>query len=206
MPSRSTHLSRLSDADLLALCGQSDALAWRELVRRYRRLAYGIPRAMGLQPTDADEVFQQTFAELYRRLGAIREPAKVEAWLVTASRRASLRLLADRRRRARLAETAGMRECLPAEFPDPAVAMERLRQGERVLRAVESLGEPCASLLIGLFSAAPRSYAELARELRLAVGSLGPTRARCLHRLRARLSHDRVPERATTSSPRRETQ
>jgi RNA polymerase sigma factor (sigma-70 family) len=188
-PSRD--FSRLSDADLLGECANGEARAWRELVTRYRRLVYGIPQAMGLQPADADEIFQQTFAELLRGLPALRDLSRVEAWLVTTARRASLRLKRDERRRMRLAEAGAMNGSVPAMAPDPAAAVERLREGERVLRDVEALGEPCHKLLIGLFSTPPRSYQEMARELGLAMGSLGPTRARCLERLRLRLARGR---------------
>jgi RNA polymerase sigma factor (sigma-70 family) len=146
---------------------------------------------MGLQPADADEVFQQTFSELLRSLPALRDRSRVEAWLVTTVRRASIRVRSDARRRVRLAEASAVSGPLPAMSPDPAVAFERLVEGERVLRDVESLGEPCNKLLIGLFSSPPRSYRELARELGLAVGSLGATRARCIERLRLRLSRSR---------------
>src|SRR5207245_5519513 len=103
MADRASRLPRLSDAELLVRCGRNDAHAWREVVARYRRLVYGIPQAMGLQPADADEVFQHTFSELLRCLPALRDPERVEAWLVTTSRRAALRLLRDARRRRRLA-------------------------------------------------------------------------------------------------------
>lgn len=179
-----------TDAELVLACRTGDAMAWEYLIRRFRRLVHGIPRAMGLQPADADEVFQHTFSELFRALPSLREPDRVEAWLVTASRRATLRLLRDQRRRTRLAERSH------AEDPDrhaPAAdeRIERLREGERVLRALESLDEACRMLLTALFSDSGESYRALSSRLGLATGSLGSKRARCLQRLRSRLHRDR---------------
>jgi len=82
----------------------------------------------------------------------------------------------------------GLRLATPV---DPAEEIERLRRGERLLRAVEALGDPCRKILLGLFASPPRPYGELARELGLPLGSLGPTRGRCLQRLRTRLGRER---------------
>lgn len=182
-----------TDREILGACREGDARAWREIVRRYSRLVLGVPRSMGLQADDADEVFQLTFSALFRTLSRLREPDRVEAWLVTASRRASLRILRDQRRRTRLALSSH------ADDPDrtaPAAdeRIERLRERERVARALRSLSEPCRSFLTAMFSDQGGSYRELAARLGLAVGTLGSQRARCLERLRQRLlrRHDRL--------------
>lgn len=185
--------SRLHDADVLGWCSRQEPRAWREVVRRYRRLVYGIPRAMGLQSADADEVFQQTFSALLRDLHSLRAPERLEAWLVTTSRRAAIRLLRSERRRRRLAEASVIVDPRPGTSIDPAEEIDRLRRGERLRRAVEALGDPCRTLVLGLLASPPRPYRELARELDLAPGSLGPTRGRCLERLRARLARDLDP-------------
>jgi RNA polymerase sigma factor (sigma-70 family) len=175
-----------TDEEVLHACREGNARAWRELVRRYTRLVLGIARTMGLQADDADEVFQLTFSTLYRSLARLRQPDRIEAWLVTASRRATLRLLRDRRRHLRLAErhAAGAVE---ASAPPADEQIEMLRERERAARALRSLAEPCRTLLTAMFSDDRTSYRELASRLGLAVGSLGSQRARCLERLRRRL-------------------
>lgn len=185
MPRR-TDPGRRSDAELVSECSAGDAHAWRELVKRYGRLVHGIPRAMGLQPADADDVFQQTFSELLRHLGRLRDPSRLESWLVTATWRATLRLKQERRRFLPMAAEH------EAAAPGVDAAVERLRENERVRRALEALAEPCPALLLGLFADPPRPYAVMARELGLAVGSLGATRRRCLERLRRQLRRDRA--------------
>src|SRR5439155_27122321 len=66
--SRSAALQAMADAELVQMCLEGDAMAWRSLVLRFRRAVRGVPLLMGLQADDADEVFQSTFVELYRAL------------------------------------------------------------------------------------------------------------------------------------------
>lgn len=171
---------------LLAACRAGDAASWTELVGRYRRLVYGVPRALGLQPADADEVFQHTFSELLRHLGGLRDPSRLDAWLITTARRASIRMRRDERRRAEQARMFMARTRL--HEPGPDARIEWVREAERVRRTVETMGEPCRSLVLGMFTEPVRSYRDLAEDLGLAIGTLGSLRARCLTRLRARLA------------------
>lgn len=178
-----------SDEALLARCRRGDPFAWRALVRRYARLVYGIARTMGLQPADADEVFQDSFEALLRSIHRIREPRRLDAWLVTTSRRASLRLLREERRRLRMAQHAAGEASTSMET-DLDARLERLQEEERVRRALEALPEPCRTILIALFAERPRSYEEIARGIGLARGSIGATRTRCIERLRRQLLKD----------------
>src|SRR5262245_48097125 len=104
MADRLADPSQPGDADLVAACARGDARSWRILVSRYRRLVYGIPRALGLQPADAEEVFQHTFAELVRALPNLRDGSRLAGWLATTAQRASVRVRRGDRRRVRLAE------------------------------------------------------------------------------------------------------
>lgn len=178
-----------TDEEVLRACRDGHARAWRELVRRYTRLVLGIARMMGLQSDDADEVFQLTFSTLFRSLARLRRPDRIEAWLVTASRRAALRLLRDRRRHLRLAERHASGEA-EASAPPADECVETLRERERAARALRSLAEPCRTLLTALFADDRVPYRELAAKLGVAVGSLGAQRSRCLERLRRRLLRD----------------
>jgi RNA polymerase sigma factor (sigma-70 family) len=183
-----------TDEQVLRACRDGEARAWREIVRRYTRLVLGIARAMGLQADDADEVFQITFSTLYRSLARLRQPDRIEAWLVTASRRATLRLLRDRRRHLRIAERHAA-EANGTSAPSADEQIETVRERERAARALRSLAEPCRTLLTALFADRRVPYRELAAQLGLAVGSLGAQRGRCLQRLRRRLLLDMAAER-----------
>jgi RNA polymerase sigma factor (sigma-70 family) len=183
-----------TDEEVLRACREGQARAWREIVHRYTRLVHGIARAMGLQSDDADEVFQLTFTTLFRSLARLRQPDRIEAWLVTASRRATLRLLRERRRHLRLAERHAA-SAPEASAPPADERIETVRERERAARALRSLAEPCRTLLTALFADHRIPYRELASRLGLAVGSLGAQRARCLQRLRRRLVIEMASER-----------
>ena len=201
MMRRPFDLSKWSDADLVAACRNGDPRAWRAFVDRYRRLVYGIPRALGLQAADAEDVFQQTFAGFCRSLPNLRDATRVGAWLATTARRHTIRLRRDERRRARVSSDPAADAHAASPDPTAATILERLQEVERVRKAVDALGEPCRSLLLGLFADPPKSYRVLAEETGFAIGSLGSARVRCLERLRLRLRRGR--EAAEDHLPRR---
>lgn len=162
---------------------ENDAEAWARLTERYTRLLWAIALSHGLTGGDAEDVVQTTWLRLVERIDGIREPARAGAWLATVARRESLRTVRRRRREVALERlpdprpgdlTAGAR---PA--PDPAcltAERERLRQ---VVAAFSALPERCRRLL-RLLAAGPSGYAEVAAALGIPVGSVGPTRGRCL--------------------------
>jgi RNA polymerase sigma factor (sigma-70 family) len=76
-----------SDLQLVSDCRQGDQLAWEKLVRRYQRLIYAIPRRAGLSEDQAAEIFQDVFTTLFEKLDDIEDPERLQAWLVTTTRR-----------------------------------------------------------------------------------------------------------------------
>lgn len=182
------------NAELLMRCRRGDAAAWRLLVDRHEGLVLGIARAHGLQFADADDVFQVVFAELFRSLDRIRDPGRIDRWIGTAARRSSVRLLRRERRRADTHARASYEERGEATVEPPETELVALEERLRIRRAIEELGEPCRSLLVGLFSSPRRSYRQLSKQLGLAIGSLGSTRSRCLHRLRQMLARHSLLE------------
>jgi len=173
-----------SDSSLVGGCLDGDAAAWEALVRRYRRLVYSVPLKMGLKAEDADEVFQETFQVLLRKLTSVRDRERIGLWLGVTARRKALDLLT---RGPRVHELTGMPGApgAGASEPMPDEALIRLERQERVRQAVERLPERCRRLLAGLyFEDPPLSYRQLAARLKVPAGSLGPTRMRCLEALR----------------------
>lgn len=165
------------DAELLSACVRGEPRAWSRLVDRYSALVYSIPRKQGLPESDCDDVFQTVFSSLLTHIGSIRDAASLPKWLITSTRRECWRVA---RARAPVA--------LPDDPPDAAVSeaetMETLERRQIVRESLRELGGSCERLLRALFaSRAERSYADIARELGLPVGSIGPTRARCLSKL-----------------------
>jgi RNA polymerase sigma factor (sigma-70 family) len=167
------------DAGLLDACRLGDARAWREVVARYERLVFSIPLRYGLSRDDAADVCQSTFTALLEQLDAVRDGTRLGAWLATVARRHAWRLL----ERTRL--ESGVE---PGAEHDP---VEPIADAERLLwvtDALLALSEACRDLLLALyFDASEPSYAEVAQRLDRPVGSIGPTRARCLRRLREEL-------------------
>nr|BFE29075.1 sigma-70 family RNA polymerase sigma factor [Actinomadura rugatobispora] len=157
--------------------------AWTRLVERYSRLLWSITRSYGLGTADAGDVVQTTWLRLVERIDQIQEPAAVGRWLVVTARRESLRTA----RRASAHRELIADDVLAAPVyttpEERALARERLGQ---VAVALEALPRRC-QVLLRLLAVAP-SYAELSAALEMPLGSIGPTRARCLDRLMRRLA------------------
>jgi RNA polymerase sigma factor (sigma-70 family) len=178
----------LCDDQLVARCRAGEQAAWSTLVRRFQRLVYTVPRRAGLSAEQAADVFQTTFARLYEHMDRIEDASRVRAWLVTTAKRESLRLLEEARRH--VAPGGGDDEADPlAALPDPAPLQDEqlaaLQDAHRVRAAVDRLDPPSRRLVELLFlQDEPAPYAQIARELGIPEGSIGPTRARCLAKLR----------------------
>lgn len=180
-----------SDETLLRACRQGDQAAWERLIRRYQRLIYAIPRRAGLNEDLAAEVFQRVWVTLVEHLNRIEQPNRLGAWLATTARRESWRQLRTQSSANALPEGDDDAETL-ATLPDPAMlpdeVLERLERQHLVRRALSTLDERCRALLTLLFyTQDPPSYAEIAGSLGIPEGSIGPTRGRCLQRLRQAL-------------------
>ncbi|NWG19880.1 MAG: sigma-70 family RNA polymerase sigma factor [Chloroflexi bacterium] len=175
------------DAALVKACQRGDAMGWETLVRRYQRLIYTIPRRIGLGDDDAAEVFQRVCVALLENLSKIEQPDRIGAWLATTARRESWRQV----RRTRPSESLDQDdEQSPAmQIPDTALLpdelLERIERQHAVRRALEQLDDRCRTLLTLLFYRSdPPLYSDIASQLEIPEGSIGPTRARCLQKLR----------------------
>jgi RNA polymerase sigma factor (sigma-70 family) len=175
-----------SDTELLTACRRGDEGAWEALVHRYQRLLYTIPRRAGLDEDAAAEVFQEVFATLLEKLDAIEQPERLQAWLVTTAKRKTWRVITGERRFAKddEAEVDDKLSQLPDNAPLPDEALLQLEEQHRVRSALSGLDERCRKLLTRLFYEEEMpSYADVAAELGMPEGSIGPTRARCLGKL-----------------------
>jgi RNA polymerase sigma factor (sigma-70 family) len=141
---------------------------------------YSIPRRYGFPEADAEDVFQNVFAILLRRLPQLRDETRLSAWLITTTHRECWRTRAWVGRHGAIDE-----QTLPDRgIPDEADAA-RWEQQDLVRAALDRLGGRCRELLIALFQSPGRpDYEAISRSLGLPVGSIGPTRARCFDKLR----------------------
>jgi RNA polymerase sigma factor (sigma-70 family) len=168
-----------SAEDIVDRCLRGDARAWDEFVDRYQRLVWSVARSYRLPVEDCDDVTQAVLVAALRHLADLRDPAKAASWLVTSAHRESWRVARARRRTVDL-----VGDFASVSDPDPerAADLESLH-GMRV--ALDALGDPCRALLVALFAENEPHYPDIARKLGMPVGSIGPTRARCLSKLRA---------------------
>jgi len=177
----------------VARCRRGDATAWADIVRRYERLIYAIPLRMRLDEATAADVFQTVFSRLVQQIDRLADPSRLQAWLVTTAKRESL-LQRDRSRRTvsltpsddAASDGPSPELELPDESPIAEAVLSELQELQRLRLALDDLGGRCADLLRLLFTDDDErpDYAEIARRLGIAVGSIGPTRARCLAKLR----------------------
>lgn len=180
--------AELDDAELVARCRRGEARGWNVLLDRYKRLVFAIPRRAGLDEHHAADVFQAVFATLHRHLARIDDPSRLHAWIVTTAKRETLRVLREGRRSFASASDAD--DDAIESIPDPApladARLVELETNHRLRLAFDRLDDRCRDLLGALYldDDAP-SYAELARRLGCPEGSVGPTRARCLTKLKA---------------------
>jgi RNA polymerase sigma factor (sigma-70 family) len=176
-----------SDLQLVSACRLGDQLAWEKLVRRYQRLIYAIPRRAGLSEDQAAEIFQDVFTTLFEKLNDIEEPDRLQAWLVTTTRRRTLRTISRMPARLRSDsddEETSSAEAMRDESPLPDEQLLILEEQHRIRMAVSQLDERCQILVELLFyQREPPTYAEVAKVLGVPEGSIGPTRARCLGKL-----------------------
>lgn len=184
------------DRALLAACAAGDAAAWDAIVQRYGRLIWSVALRLGLDEPEAADVFQEVCLTLFEKAGALRPDTRLSAWLVVVTaNKARDRQRAARRTAVRVS-AAGLptgEEDERVEPTDPDALPEeevlRLEERQAVRLALERLPERCRTLLERLFAGAePKSYAELARELGMPQGSLGPIRGRCLAALKKQLA------------------
>lgn len=173
--------STLTDVELVDLCRAGDGRSWTVLVRRYTPLVTSVALRAGLSLEDAKDVTQATFIAFLESSDRIRQDERIGSWLVTVSQRMAWR--ARRRRRAELITGE-----VPERFEDPTLVFERV---VTVQAALNQLGGTCQELLTALYlDPTSPSYAEVAARMGRAVGTIGPTRGRCLAKLRSILGED----------------
>ena len=169
---------------LVTRARHGDQQAWDALVERYAPLIWSICRRYRLARADTDDVAQTVWLRLVTHLGQLRNPAALSGWIATTTRRECVKAC----QAARPSHPA-LRELDPGSVPDPAAepAEAGLLAAERhaaLRQAFTSLSADGQRLLTLLLEDPPLPYAEVAARLGIPVGSIGPTRRRCLNQLR----------------------
>lgn len=177
-------LARATHGELLARAAEGDQEAWDALVDRFSQMVWSIARGFRLDDATAKDVTQTVWLRLVENLDRITDPERLPGWLATTCRREALRVKGVRER------------VVPTEFEydiaDEKPSLEAMlvedEQAREVLVAFKGLSEDCRQLLSLLCTDPPLSYEEIAEIVGRPIGSLGPTRARCLERLKAAMS------------------
>lgn len=190
-------LNQIDDRELVRHCLAGSEPAWEALIHRYRRLIYSIPIRAGLREEAAADVFQTVCLRLLENLGKLKDQEKLGSWIITTANRESWRTSHRLRREAPIGEGGDVDPSMPGrpEFVDETPIAEddliALQRQAAVRIAVESLSERCRNLLELLYFVKDRpSYEEVSRRMAMPVASIGPTRARCLEKLRKSLDPD----------------
>ena len=189
-----TLVSRATDA--FGAYQGGDRASFDDLVTMLSPLLWHTVRATGVDPVAAEDVVQTTWMRLLHSSASIRDPQTVVKWLLTAVRREAWRV--SKRARTEMLKTAtlvGEEGDRIAELPE----REELAPEEQVFRSdrqrqlwghVEGLPARCRELLRVIAFADRPDYATIADSMGMPVGSIGPTRGRCLAKLRQELAAD----------------
>jgi RNA polymerase sigma factor (sigma-70 family) len=167
---------------LITQCLARDQRAWAMLVDRYAPLVYAIARAHRLDEAACDDIAQTVFANLMRAMGSVRDAQALAAWLSTTTRRECWRLAKARSRQRQLID-ATRDTAAEASADADQRDVQRVEAAHRVRLGLEQLGERCRELIHALFAGPAVDYQVLSSRLGIPVGSIGPTRQRCLAKL-----------------------
>ena len=184
-------LQSASIPDLVEEAKGANPEAWTELVSRFGMMIAATGRRYRLTPADVAELQQTTWLRLVENIHRVEQPERLGGWLATTARRESLHLL---RRSSRYCSGADQ---MLANMPDTHLPEPDARPiaGEReiVLRSAwEKLQPRCQEILSRLVADEPVGYKDLSSLLQMPVGSIGPTRARCLQHLRRLVEEEGV--------------
>lgn len=189
-PQQTPHTQDRADfeaaADLVRRASNGEDEAWSEILRRYTPMLRGITRTCGLPPSVANDVIQTTWLRLAEGISRIREPEALRTWLATVTRREAWRAASACRRTTNSDDLDPLLP--PSQSPESEVLMhERI---ERLRVAIDGLPARQRAVILHLAADPAPSYSEIAEMTGMPIGSIGPTRARALARLRLQLDRD----------------
>jgi RNA polymerase sigma factor (sigma-70 family) len=186
-----THAMDGAPGSLVRRAAAGDQAAWGPLVERYQSLVWSIARSYRLTGDDASDVVQTTWLRLVEHLDRIREPDAVGSWLATTARN---ECLAHIRRRGRQGVSLDVVPEVQDTGPSPGEGILVRERDAELWGALHHISDRCRQLLRILAADPPPSYEEVGAALGMPVGSIGPTRARCLQKLRVSIAAKAHPD------------
>ena len=173
-------------ADLVAAAARGDGQAWEVLYKRYTPLISSVCRRFRLAGDDADDVSQTVWLALVQQLHRLREPSALPGWIVTTTRNEAMRVITAGRRMVPSDPLADNRfdGTASTDGPEPDDQLCLADQRRALADGLAQLRPEHRQLLLLLVSDPRLSYQQISGRLGIPIGSIGPTRARCLRRLR----------------------
>ena len=171
------------DERLIRECRHGNQDAWSALIDKYKNLIFSIPIKFGLSRDEAADVFQAVCMELHVSLPQLRKPKALPKWLMQTSYHLCLRRKKDRLRS--FDDIEDLEEAPESTEKVPEQIVHQVEREQIVREAISELPTRCYRMVAMLFfEDPPRPYDQVAQELRLATGSIGFIRGRCLEKLR----------------------
>ena len=175
------------DEELIAACRGGLEAAWEIIVYKYQNLIFSIPRRAGLDSDAASDVLQEVFKTLFEKLDSLEQPQFLRAWLTTTTRHKTIHFI-QREKRGKIQPLFDEENEINYEVPDraplPDEVLIRLEKENQIEAALSKIDVRCRSLLTMLYLETDQiPYQQVADALDLPIGSIGPTRARCLKKL-----------------------
>ena len=168
---------------MVAECLAGNENAWSALLDRYKNLIYAIPLRYGAPHQDAADIFQAVCLDLFNELPRLREAEALQGWLIRVT---THKCYHWKRRQIQASDLDGDGdECTVAVQVIPPDILAEIEREQMVREAIGQLPARCREMIeLLFFEQPPAPYAEVARRLNLATGSIGFIRGRCLKRLR----------------------
>jgi RNA polymerase sigma factor (sigma-70 family) len=174
--------------DLVAGLAAGHEESWQQFLSEYGRLIFAVTARTRLSPDDQEDVFQNTCLAIQRSIGTLRDPSRLSAWVYGIAYRLSIDVIRKQRRESPAQDPAQL-SGVASTNPPPDAGIESLEEAARLYDFVDRLGPRCRRLVRKLYLDQPTlSYTEIAASENMPIGSVGPTRARCLEKLRHLLS------------------
>ncbi|RJK96510.1 sigma-70 family RNA polymerase sigma factor [Vallicoccus soli] len=173
---------------LVERAARGEQESWDALVERFAPLVWSVARGYRLGQADASDVSQTVWLRLVEHLRDLREPQALPGWLATTTRHECLRVLRRAGREVPDDDPAGGVAERPSGEPGPEALAVRGERDVLVWQALQTLSDRCHLLLRTLACSPEASYAEVSAALEMPIGSIGPTRSRCLAHLRKALA------------------
>ncbi|WP_199444246.1 RNA polymerase sigma factor [Umezawaea beigongshangensis] len=174
----------LPTAALVTAASEGDQGAWNEIVERYTPLVLSVIYKHRLRPADAADVNQTLWLRLVEQISRLRDPDALPGWITTTTRNECLRVLRLQQRTLLFDPLAPDEQPPAAVVDDPDADMVAAERGQALREGFAQLSEQCRALLSRLLADPPASYASISGQLGVPIGSIGPTRIRCLDKLR----------------------